>query len=76
MSASRASLRTISWPSATRRFAVTDFLLRAWTYHHSEVPLCSSRHCRSGSPPSGDSILMTSAPNSARILPANGPAIS
>ena len=45
MSASRASRRTISWPSGARRFAVTDFLLRACTYHQSDVPSCSLRHC-------------------------------
>src|SRR5450432_2084941 len=81
MSASRASRRTISWPSSLRRSMVIDFLLRACTYHQSDVPLCSRRHWRSGSPPglpseAGGSIFMTSAPNSAKTLPANGPAMS
>src|SRR3990172_11717700 len=34
------------------------------------------RHWRSGSPVSGGSILITSAPNSARHFPAKGPAIN
>ena len=38
MSASRASLRTISWPSGARRLSATDFLFRACTYHQSDVP--------------------------------------
>src|ERR1700730_15173298 len=81
MSAFRARRRTTAWPSGVRRFAVTDFLFLACTYHHSEVPSCSSRHCLSGSPPglfpsAGGSILTTSAPNSANILPANGSAMS
>ena len=62
-------------PSGCFRLTVTDFLLRACTYHHSEVPSYSLRHLRSGSPPSGDSILITSAPNSARMRVQNGPAI-
>jgi hypothetical protein len=42
----------------------------------TEVPLCSTRHLRKGSPPAGGSILITSAPKSANILPQKGPAIS
>ena len=81
MSASSASLRTMSCPSFSRRLTVTDFLLRACAYHHRLVPSWSLRHLRNGSPPSprasaGDSILMTSAPNSASRRPQNGPAIS
>ena len=38
ISASFASWRTISCASGMRRSSVTDFLLRAWTYHQSEVP--------------------------------------
>src|SRR5205823_12232879 len=73
--------RTISCPPGLRRSTVIDFLLRACTYHHNDVPSWSSRHCRSGSPPgalsdAGGSTLITSAPNSANTLPANGPAIS
>ena len=37
-------------------------LLRPIAYHHSAVPLWTCRHVRSGSPPSGGSTLMTSAP--------------
>src|SRR5690606_22546290 len=67
------------------RSTVTERLLRACTDHHSEVPEgssgCSLRHLRKGSPPSapsraGGSILITSAPKSAIIRPAKGPAIS
>src|SRR5688572_13215832 len=70
-----ASRRTISWPSGLRRLQVTDFLLRDCTCHQSEVPLRILRHLRSGSPSPGGSILITSAPKSARVLPQNGPAI-
>src|SRR5215469_7115052 len=79
MSASFARRRTISLPSSAFRFTVTDFLLRACTAHQSDVPPASGyslRHLRSGSPPLGSSILMTSAPNSPRKRAANGPAIS
>src|SRR6266850_4080678 len=51
-------------------------LLRAWAAHQSEVPPCSLRQLRSGSPAPGGSTLITSAPNSARMRAANGPAIS
>src|SRR5882672_2540784 len=74
-SASFAMRRTISWPSGRRRSAVTDFLLRFWTYHHSDVPRWSFLHLRTGSPPGG-SILITSAPKSAKNFPAKGPAMS
>src|SRR5690606_37324305 len=85
MSAPAASRRTRSWPSGWRRSMQTERLLRACTDHHSEGPHGSSghslRHLRSGSPPSprrpgGGSALITSAPKSAIILPAKGPAIS
>src|SRR5687767_698333 len=76
MSAPAASLRTISCASARFRSSVTDFLFRACAYHHSEVPSCSLRHFRNGSPVCGGSILITSAPNSASRRAQNGPAIS
>src|SRR5690606_35780201 len=76
MSASSASLRAISCPRASFRFSVRLFLLRDCTLHHSEVPSFSTRHWRNGSPPSGVSILMTSAPNSASMREQNGPGIS
>ncbi|MNE17666.1 hypothetical protein D3C80_1106550 [compost metagenome] len=76
MSASCISRFTTSCASAWRRSSVTDCLLRDWAAHHTEVPLCSKRHLRKGSPVTGGSILMTSAPNSARIFAAKGPAIS
>src|SRR5690606_2165329 len=52
-----------------------DFLLRDCRYHHSDVPSCSLRHLRSGSPWPMASILITSAPNSASMRAANGAAI-
>ena len=70
MSASFTRSRTICWPFSALRLTVTDFLLRLWEYHHSDVPLWSLRHLRSGSPSTGDSILMTSAPNWASRLAA------
>src|SRR3569832_1467876 len=76
MSASSARRLANSWQRASFIFSVTLFLLRAWTYHHSEVPSFSTRHCRIGSPVPGDSILITSAPNSASMREQNGPAIS
>src|SRR6516225_3212541 len=76
MSACAQSFRAIAAASGSLRLSVSDFLLRAWTYHQSEVPSCILRHWRKGSPPSGDSILMTSAPNSASTRAQNGPAIS
>src|SRR6185437_5511636 len=75
-SASAASARTASWPSRSRRSAHTDRLLRDCTSHHTEVPSRSSLHLRSGSPTPGGSTLITSAPKSASVLPANGPAMS
>ena len=44
--------------------------------HQTEVPSCSRRQWRSGSPVPGGSILTTSAPNSPSILAAKGPAMS
>src|SRR6185369_11112050 len=64
------------WPSASRRFTATDFLLRACAYHQSELPSWSLRHFLSGSPSPGDSTLITSAPNSASRRAQYGPAIS
>src|SRR5476649_938900 len=76
MSASSASWRAMARPRSVFRFKVRLFLLRACTDHHSDVPSFSTRHWRIGSPPSGDSTLMTSAPNSASMREQNGPAIS
>ena len=73
MSASATSLRTMSRPWECFRFTVTDCLLRDWTNHHREVPSYSLRHLRRGSPPSGDSIFTTSAPNSAQQAGGEGP---
>ncbi|CFP63192.1 Uncharacterised protein [Bordetella pertussis] len=51
-------------------------MLRDCASHQTEVPSCSRRHLRSGSPCPGGSILMTCAPKSASVLAAKGPAIS
>ena len=76
ISASAANLRTISCASGSFKFSVTDFLFRLCEYHHNDVPLCSLRQVRNGSPVSGGSILITSAPNCANNVLAYGPAIS
>src|SRR5690625_760445 len=77
MSASLIKLLAISWPSGTRKFSVTDFLLRPMTCHQSGLPASSVRpHWRMASPWPGASILTTSAPKSAMIWPQNGPAMS
>ena len=66
MSAVAIRSRASCWPSASRRFRVIDFLLRAITGHHSDRPCGFSRpHWRIGSPAPGGSILITSAPKSA-----------
>ena len=75
-SASRASSRTMACACGWRKSNARDCLLRDWTCHHTEVPSLSRRHLRNGSPLPGGSILMTSAPKSARVLAAKGPAIS
>ena len=51
-----------------------DFLLREWTFHHSETPLAKGPQLRSGSPVPGRSTLTTSAPKSAIRLLAVPPA--
>src|SRR5450631_2973520 len=75
-SASRISARTCSRDAASLRSSVTLRLLRDCTCHHTLVPSWSKRHWRNGSPVPGGSILMTSAPKSAKVFAANGPAIS
>ncbi len=79
-SACSASARTIATSSASLRSSATERLLRDCTCHHTEVPSLSNRHWRSGSPPlpgsPGGSTLITSAPKSASVLAANGPAMS
>ena len=54
----------------------TERLLRASTCHLTEVLSFRKHHWRSGSPAPGGSILITSAPDSASVLAANGPAIN
>ena len=81
MSVVATSLRTMSRASVVFRSSATDFLLRLCEYHHKEVPACSLRQVRSGSPPgesslAGGSILITSAPDCASSAAAHGPAIS
>ena len=66
----------MSCASACRKSRDSDFLLRDCTCHQTDVPSFSKRHLRKASPTLGGSILMTSAPKSANVLAANGPAIS
>ena len=73
---SMASRRTMACASRLFKSSATERLLRDWICHQTDVPSFSSRHLRSGSPVPGDSILMMSAPKSASVLAANGPAIS
>src|ERR671917_2875294 len=74
-SALARSLRASSCPSFSRRFSVTDFLLRAMIGHQRVRPSLRWRpHSRIGSPLPGGSSLMTSAPKSARSWPQKGPA--
>ena len=70
MSASSTSLRTIACPAAFFRSTVIDFLLRLCAYHQYDVPSWSFRQVRSGSPVTGLSTLITSAPNCASRLDA------
>ena len=49
-----SSLRSSACPSGERRSQVTDFLFRATTGHHSDLPCGFSRpQSRIGSPPAG-----------------------
>src|SRR5215210_232548 len=74
-SASEMRRRARSCPSSSRRLSVTDFLLRAMMGHQRVCPsLRCLPHSRMGSPLSGGSSFMTSAPKSARSWPQNGPA--
>jgi hypothetical protein len=75
-SASLASRLTMSCASGVRKSRARLRLFRDCTCHQTEVPSLSIRQTRSGSPAPGGSILITSAPKSARVLAANGPAIS
>ena len=75
-STSPASCRTMSCARGSFRSRASERLLRDCTCHQTEVPSFSKRHLRSGSPMPGGSILITSAPKSAKVLAANGPAIS
>ncbi|MNN30513.1 hypothetical protein D3C81_1441630 [compost metagenome] len=65
----------MAMPWGDLRLSARDCLLRDCRYHHREVPSCSFRHLRRGSPWPIDSILMTSAPNSAIRRAAKGAAI-
>ena len=52
-------------PRGRLRFRVIDFLFLETTFHQTETPETNGPHDRSGSPPSGCSILTTWAPRSA-----------
>ncbi len=74
-SAVSMSLLARSCPSPSRRFSVTDFLLRAIMGHQRVCPALLWRpHSRIGSPLPGGSTFMTSAPKSPRSWPQKGPA--
>ena len=73
-SACRVSDRSRSRPASSRRLRVTHFLLRATLFHISPIPSRCAPHCRSGSPPSGCSTLITSAPCSPIQVAISGPA--
>src|SRR5450830_6553 len=75
-SASASRRFTSLTPSGDFKLMEMDFLFRDCRYHHSEVPWCSLRHLRKGSPSPGASILITSAPNSPSRRAAKGAAIS
>src|SRR6187402_820320 len=75
-SARAISRLAMSWPSLLRRSSAIERLLRDCTCHQTEVPSLTRRQLRSGSPVPGASILITSAPKSPSVLPANGPAIN
>ena len=76
ISASKAKLRAIACPSGRRKSRQIDSLLRDCACHQTEVPSCNMRHFRKGSPSPGASTLMISAPKSANVLAAKGPAIN
>src|SRR6202046_4608664 len=73
-SACRVSDRSRSRPASSRRLRVTHLLLRATLFHISPIPSRCAPHCRSGSPPSGCSTLITSAPCSPIQVAISGPA--
>ena len=76
ISASVTSVLTISCASVCRKSKDSERLFLDCTCHHTEVPSFSKRHLRKASPTLGGSILTTSAPKSANVLAANGPAMS
>src|SRR3954454_28045 len=74
-SASRASASSSSWPRSSRRLSVMQRLLRTSTGHSRLLPSIWPRpHSRIESGLPGGSTLITSAPRSPSIRPANGPA--
>src|SRR5262245_42066430 len=74
--------RTMSCPSGLERFTVTDFLPRFALAKYADsvvsLPLASFSHggpnARESSPLFGRSIVITSAPSSARCCPVQGAA--
>src|SRR6478609_7823779 len=77
-SADSTRRRRTSLPSGFFRFSVTDRLPAFWA--RNEAPMClplrsaSAPSWRARSPPSGTSILTTSAPSNASWYAQNGPA--
>ena len=64
-----------SCPSFVERLRVIKRLLRAITFHQSDLPAFMGAQWRIESPSPGCSILITSAPKSAMWVAARGPAI-
>src|SRR3954470_7674585 len=76
-SAVAARSAAIRWPRASRRFSVTERLLRARIDHQRLWSLWRRRpQSRMASPSPGASILITSAPKSPSRVPVYGPASS
>src|SRR3984893_8623069 len=73
-SAPAASRSTASRPPAVFRSSTTERLLRLLFRNDAVNPARRLPPARVASPPSGASILITSAPWSARIIVASGPA--
>ena len=75
ISASLSRPCSAATPSGDFRSSVTDFLPRLNSWKFSASPWRKSGPMRrASSPPSGFSTLITSAPRSAKIAPAKGPA--
>jgi hypothetical protein len=73
-SASRASARTMAWPSGSRRFTASDRFPRLQICAMALTPPRATPTQRPMSPTPGASTLISSAPLSHRMPAAQGPA--